>query len=567
MTTPKAVISTRVSTEEQAEEGTSLQTQEEKSRMQAALYNAQIVAVIVEEGISGARYQSRKGIQEALYLIESKQADMLIVYRLDRLGRTARIILDIAERVDRAGGRLVTCDGQEFGGTPTGKMMLTMLAAMAEFERATIRERSTNGKRARAKQGSQPSRTYSPFGYHIVTKADALAEYAGRTPGEYVLIEEAAQWVRSMYLWCVEGASLRQICRRLQQNGVLSPRGGMNWVPITVKTILENPVYKGCPAYGRTKAQTDEGRLMNGYKRETYQTDQTSEHWISMNAPAIVDEATWTAAVSRMKANKNTLSGNPGRRYLLSGILRCRRCGQSMSGNSRSGRNYYQCCKSRTLRNVTGQVCARKSRRADAVEGLLLDAVKELSQSPEQFGAALRVHARKRQEAMREPEEADRMRRELADLDRQEEAIAKLQVSALTSGRDTAVYDRLLAELDCKRKPLRARLCDVESVRPELLPEDADSEAARIAEVLRRVRVVLDAEDVAVAEKHALLTTLIAEIRPMGDDHEDGYEIELQSGAETVRRVVINLTVSGTFTVTVIDASEGNSKPQLRKAA
>lgn len=543
MTTPKAVIYTRVSTEEQADAGTSLQTQEEKARTQACLHGAQLISVISDEGVSGARYQSRKGIQEALHLIETKQADMLIVYRLDRLGRKARIILDIAERVDRAGGRLITCDGQELGGSPIGKMMLTMFAGLAELERATIRERTVTGKRRRAEQGSQPARGFSPFGYHVVTKADALRdEYAGRVPGEYVLIDESARWARAMYDWCIEGASLREICRRLQQNGVLAPLGGANWVPITVKTILENPVYKGCPAYGRTKMQTDEARLMNGYKRQTYQTDQDTDQHITMSAPAVVDEATWAAAVSRMKANKSTLSGNPERRYLLSGILRCPRCGQSMSGNSRSGRSYYQCCKSRTSRSTTGQVCLRKSRRADAVEELLLNGIKNLSQSPEQFRAALRVHSRKTRESVQEPEEADRLRKELADLDKQEESIAKAQISALTSGRDTGVYENLLTDLDGKRKALRARLHEVESVRPERQPQEDDAEAERIAEVLRRVHVVLDAEEITIAQKHAVLSTLIAAVRPVGDDHEDGYDIELQHDPQTVRHVVTRLS-------------------------
>src|SRR5258706_11934612 len=126
----EAVIYARVSTEEQAENGTSIAAQLAECQRKVEQLGARVYRTYCDEGVSGGRYLTRPGIQAALSDIESGRPKILIATKVDRIGRSAKHVLDIAERIDRGGGRLVTCDGMELGGTPVGKLQLTMFAGV-----------------------------------------------------------------------------------------------------------------------------------------------------------------------------------------------------------------------------------------------------------------------------------------------------------------------------------------------------------------------------------------------------------------------------------------------------
>src|SRR5579862_7752013 len=190
---PRAVIYCRVSTDQQAEEGTSLATQELVCLRRAAELGAQVVVTYRDEGVSGAYYWTRSGIQAALRDLEERRADTLIIARFDRSGRDVDVMRDIRRRVDRAGARLVFCDGLNFGNDAAGRLAFNTLAGFTEFEKEIIKERTAAGRRRRAEEGLQPNRSFQPFGYRIVTKEDLLT---GRFPAEllgtYCIIEEQA---------------------------------------------------------------------------------------------------------------------------------------------------------------------------------------------------------------------------------------------------------------------------------------------------------------------------------------------------------------------------------------
>src|SRR5579859_118783 len=94
----KAVIYTRVSTGRQAEEGTSLEVQEAACLRKATELGAEVVDVIPDEGVSGALYISRPGIQKALRMLEVGEANLLLMMKLDRSGRDADVLGLIRKR-------------------------------------------------------------------------------------------------------------------------------------------------------------------------------------------------------------------------------------------------------------------------------------------------------------------------------------------------------------------------------------------------------------------------------------------------------------------------------------
>jgi site-specific DNA recombinase len=95
---------------------------------------AQVVDIIPDEGVSGAFYLSRPGIQKALAMLEAGEATILITMKLDRTGRDVDVIRLIQKHVTDARAKLVFADGMNFENNATGKLMLTQLAGFAEYE-------------------------------------------------------------------------------------------------------------------------------------------------------------------------------------------------------------------------------------------------------------------------------------------------------------------------------------------------------------------------------------------------------------------------------------------------
>src|SRR5947209_8100978 len=100
----KAVIYTRVSTDEQSEKGTSLETQRQDCMKRASDLSAAVVELFSDEGISGGYYQGRPALQRALALIEEGAANVLLCYDLSRLSRNVEHQAIIKRRVENAGG-------------------------------------------------------------------------------------------------------------------------------------------------------------------------------------------------------------------------------------------------------------------------------------------------------------------------------------------------------------------------------------------------------------------------------------------------------------------------------
>lgn len=142
----KAICYIRVSTEEQVLEGVSLNAQRERLVAYCALKGLQIVEVIADEGISASKaLDIRPGGKRVVDLLKRKEIKHVVALKLDRLFRNAEDALRNTSTWERRGLslHLVDLGGQSIdSGTAVGKMMLTMLAAFAEFERNLVSERT-----------------------------------------------------------------------------------------------------------------------------------------------------------------------------------------------------------------------------------------------------------------------------------------------------------------------------------------------------------------------------------------------------------------------------------------
>ena len=229
--TSSAVLYIRVSTDEQARHGVSLDAQEERLRAYCKMRGLDVVEVIRDEGVSAFKHlATRPGGARLLHLVATCEADHVVALKLDRLFRRAVDALALTAALYKAGIalHLVYLWGTAMDtSSATGRMMLTMLSGFAQFERDLISERTGAAlaykRRKREVYGSTP--------YGFVRDGNMLSEQS----------DELAT-VATVRRWHADGLSLRKIAERLTADGIPTKRGG-RWHASTVSYLLTNDLY------------------------------------------------------------------------------------------------------------------------------------------------------------------------------------------------------------------------------------------------------------------------------------------------------------------------------------
>jgi site-specific DNA recombinase len=152
----RAAIYCRVSTDLQLS-GISLTSQRDQCVDFAARQGWTVVAELIDEGVSGTS-ADRPGLDELLALCDRRGIDVVVVSRLDRLGRSLRHLATIIGRLDDAGVTLMSVTDGFDSRTATGRLHRNILGSFAEFERELLLERTTGGLRARVGGGWWPTR-------------------------------------------------------------------------------------------------------------------------------------------------------------------------------------------------------------------------------------------------------------------------------------------------------------------------------------------------------------------------------------------------------------------------
>jgi site-specific DNA recombinase len=185
----RAAVYLRVSTEGQLD-GTSIDTQRAHCQDLAARHGLTLVSEHVDAGVSGAT-DSRPALDELLAAATAGDIDVVIVAKLDRLSRSLLHLLELLEKMDALGVRVLSATDGIDTRTPAGRLMLQLLGVFAEFERERIRERSQDGHRRRAQAGGFVGTT-PPFGYRA-------APDPGGAGFVLAIDQTAAACIRAMY--------------------------------------------------------------------------------------------------------------------------------------------------------------------------------------------------------------------------------------------------------------------------------------------------------------------------------------------------------------------------------
>lgn len=256
--TTRLVGYARVSTEEQAADGVSLDAQRERLNAYAKAHGFRMVRIEADEGVSGTKPpHQRAGLSAALALIAAGKADGLVVVRLDRLSRRSLDTVTLMESADREGWRLASVTESLDTGTPAGRMVVTVLAALAQHERDVIAERTSDAMRQLARENKVRGR-FIPFGFRVTgfphaLKVDDIPKE--QRPSPMLLTEHPAEQAVLAFMLDLReaGKGPRRIANALNENGGGNPRTRSPWTFGNVQNILR--------AYDRVTDAVEEGAL------------------------------------------------------------------------------------------------------------------------------------------------------------------------------------------------------------------------------------------------------------------------------------------------------------------
>lgn len=218
----KAVGYIRVSTEEQANSGVSLDAQKAKLEAYASLYEIELVAIEVDAGVS-AKTLNRPGLQFALARLDNGEAGALVVVKLDRLTRRVADLDTLIERYFGQRFTLMSVSEQIDTSSAAGRLVLNVLTSVAQWERETTSERTKTALAHKKVQGEHVGS--AGFGYKVIDKK------LQKVTQEYQTIAIIQQMKKA-------GHTLQAIADHLNAEGYQTQRGG-KWYPMTISNVLK----------------------------------------------------------------------------------------------------------------------------------------------------------------------------------------------------------------------------------------------------------------------------------------------------------------------------------------
>lgn len=352
----KCYIYTRVSTSMQVE-GYSLDAQKDKLKKYADYQEMIIAGEYSDEGKSGKSVEGRPEFQQMIQDIETSKdnVDFVLVFKLSRFGRNAADVLSSLQRMQDFGVNLICVEDGIDSSKDAGKLMISVLSAVAEIERENILVQTMVGRRQKAREGKWNG-GFAPYGYKLVD-------------GELQIAEDEAPIIRLIYDKFVNTTmGIGAIAVFLNQNGYRKKIRQNNTMETFsssfIKGVLDNPIYCGKLAFGRRKNEK-----IAGTRNEYHVVKQDSYLLNDGIHDEIISVEDWNLA---QKKRQETGVGNEKvhsleHEHILSGIIKCPICGSGMYGNvNRKKRKdgtlykdyFYYACKHRTF--IDGHHCTYK---------------------------------------------------------------------------------------------------------------------------------------------------------------------------------------------------------------
>ena len=377
----KVYIYTRVSTAMQID-GYSLDAQKSRMKAYAEFNDYEIVGEYEDAGKSGKSIEGRIQFNQMMEDIKSGKdgVSYVLVFKLSRFGRNAADVLSTLQVMQDFGVNLICVEDGIDSSKDAGKLMISVLSAVAEIERENIRVQTMEGRIQKAREGKWNG-GFAPYGYRL-------------EKGQLFINEEEAAAIRvifDQYVHTDTGAN--GLAKYLVTHGIhkIQRQNGKNplFDSALIRRILKNPVYCGKIAYGRRRTEK-----VHGTRNDYRLVEQDDYLLVDGLHEGIVSEELWHEAQVKLLAQAEKYEcvnrGKDTKIHLLSGIVKCPVCGMGMYGNksikhkadgSKYKDFYYYGCKHRTM--TRGHKCDfKKQINEELLDSAVAEVIVKLVSNP-----------------------------------------------------------------------------------------------------------------------------------------------------------------------------------------
>ena len=501
----------RVSTAMQID-GYSLDAQRSRMKAYADFNDYEIVGEYEDAGKSGKSIEGRMQFRQMMEDVKSGKDNIsyVLVFKLSRFGRNAADVLSTLQVMQDFGVNLICVEDGIDSSKDAGKLMISVLSAVAEIERENIRVQTMEGRIQKAREGKWNG-GFAPYGYQLVN-------------GKLEINEEEAVAIRTIYDQYVNtDIGSNGISKYLENHGIrkIQRQNGKN--PLfdahLVRLILKNPVYCGKIAYGRRKTEK-----VHGTRNEYHLVEQENFLLVDGLHEAIIPEDVWNAAqaklIAQAKKYEYVNKGKNERAHLLSGIVKCPICGAGMYGNKsikykKDGTKYkdffYYGCKHRGMQR--GHKCDyRKQIREELLDDAVAEVIVKLVSNPH-FAAMMQEKINMKVDTTAIDQEITNYEKQL----RQDYAIKSKLIEEIDNlNPDDRHYIRRKADLDDRLYRMYDKIEELESQLMDARAKKTSIEAEKITgDNIYKVLIYFDKLYFAMndVERRQLIEALIAEIQ------------------------------------------------------
>ena len=501
----------RVSTAMQID-GYSLDAQRSRMKAYADFNDYEIVGEYEDAGKSGKSIEGRMQFRQMMEDVKSGKDNIsyVLVFKLSRFGRNAADVLSTLQVMQDFGVNLICVEDGIDSSKDAGKLMISVLSAVAEIERENIRVQTMEGRIQKAREGKWNG-GFAPYGYQLVN-------------GKLEINEEEAVAIRTIYDQYVNtDIGSNGISKYLENHGIrkIQRQNGKN--PLfdahLVRLILKNPVYCGKIAYGRRKTEK-----VHGTRNEYHLVEQENFLLVDGLHEAIIPEDVWNAAqaklIAQAKKYEHVNKGKNERTHLLSGIVKCPICGAGMYGNKsikykKDGTKYkdffYYGCKHRGMQR--GHKCDyRKQIREELLDDAVAEVIVKLVSNPH-FASMMQEKINMKVDTTAIDQEITNYEKQL----RQDYTIKSKLIEEIDNlNPDDRHYIRRKADLDDRLYRMYDKIEELESQLIDARAKKTSIEAEKITgDNIYKVLIYFDKLYFAMndVERRQLIEALIAEIQ------------------------------------------------------
>ncbi len=361
----RAYVYARVSSEGQAEAGTSIPSQISLITRYAKDHGIALVGEpFIDEARSGTsddRPAFRRMIAQCTQ--GQPEVDAILVWNLSRFSRNRYDSVLYKERLARAGVRVISVS-EPIEDTAEGRLLEGIMEAMNDWQIRHLSQETLRGLKETARQGYH-SGGIPPYGYRLKPADDGRK---GKTVWEPH--PEEAEGVRLAFRLFADGKTYPAITKALDEGGY-KPRKSPLWGKASLYELFRRECYSGEHVYNKRQMKRFGKRILT---RDNYKPE---EEWIRVKVPALLDPDTFRQARERLKRRNPQAARH--RKHLLTGLLRCSLCGQTYRVQTyKKGYPYYMC-----TGKVSGKKdCENRNLRADLTAKRILTKIEEDLLSP-----------------------------------------------------------------------------------------------------------------------------------------------------------------------------------------